>query len=130
MKSVYVESFTPDLNNLTMVWNENVQNNEMIQAFSDLRSALDIADTPQNVVIILNGHVHFPIADTTLQALPIHRHPMLKSWLVVGSRHSLAKVIADVLSKVSREEKVQWFKSKDDVEQYLRQHDKSYASVQ
>jgi len=127
MKSVYVENFTPDLNNLTMVWNETVQNDDMIQAFDYLQLVLDTADTPQDVVVVLNRHVNFPISSTILNALPVHKHPNLKSWLVVGGRHSLAQVIANVLSTMSKQDKVQWFKSKDEVEQYLLQQENLFV---
>lgn len=124
MKSVYIERCKDAPHCLTMIWNENVQASDVKEAFAQLKQELDAEDSAQNVIIRLNGRVNFPLNVTTINALAIHNHPNLKSWLVIGKDNPLARIIANVLSTMNNDKKILWFNSTENIHSYLMQQAK------
>ncbi len=87
---------------LRMLWQRDVDVEDVELAFQALSHHLDGADSPVHVVIDLQNCVRFPLLATIECAVrgPA-AHPQMGKWVVVGSSQ-LARVFARTLINVTR----------------------------
>ena len=118
MGTVYIEASPHSPNVCHMIWTAPVAHADIHDAFANLTEILEHADESISVVVFLKGSIQFPLKMTVQSALPCHKHPYFKAWLVVGKNDWLARMIGTVLSNYGKG-KIHWFESEAEVEQYL-----------
>lgn len=115
--TVRVEPIAPE-GTLKMTWERVIDARDIDPAFRAILRHAAERRAPFYVVVDIQADPRFPLMETMTHALRIQRLPELHGWLVVG-QNSMARQIAHFLTKVSRQEKIRWFATMDEVQAFL-----------
>jgi hypothetical protein len=103
---------------LLMSWELKAKKEDIKKAYHEISQALDEAKSPMYVVVDLRRNIQMPLKETVAGAfLGPYNHPKLAAWLVIGG-HRMARIVANSLSQMGREQRVEWFDS--EIEVYAR----------
>lgn len=116
-KSVHVEP-VEKYPALRMVWEHRVHSPDVKPAFETIVSELDAARRPVYVIVDLTRDPNFPLAETTMHAVPAYRHFRLAAWLVVGT-NKFAEYISKFLNTATGRSNVLWFDTEAEALAYV-----------
>jgi hypothetical protein len=106
-------------NALKMIWQRQVIEQDVREAFQVINTCLNEADGQMWVMVDLLSNPNFPLGATIQGALcGPYRNPKLREWLIIGS-NPLARVIARTLAGVTGKSNVRWFDTEADGLAYL-----------
>jgi hypothetical protein len=107
--TVYIKQVTPQV--LVMTWQHDVDRNDVVAAFNDLRIRLRETQAPLQIIVDITAKPKFPIQATVANAMHgVFGHRNLERWLVAGENTG-AKLIANSLEKFRRRDNIFWFKT-------------------
>lgn len=119
--TVSLKVLTPTI--VLLNWQHDVDKNDVVQAFDDLRAFLKEASQPVHVIVDIRSDPGFPLQTTIANAMnDVYGHENLAEWLVVGE-NQFAKLIASVLERFRRRGNIQWLDSIEEAYIYVGYHD-------
>jgi hypothetical protein len=106
---------------LLMTWELKATKEDIKRAYHEIMQALEQSKTPLYVVVDLRRNIQMPLKETVAGAFfGPYNHPKLGAWLVVGG-HQMARIVANSLSQMTREHRVEWFDSEIEVYSRLKE---------
>jgi hypothetical protein len=114
-------SLTPleDWPALLMQWQTHPESSDIRTAFQALLQELINSQKPLYLLIDLRQNVSMPLSETINNALlGAYAHPNLLACLVIAG-HGHARIMANIVIRISRQDKIFWFKDEVEAYQYL-----------
>jgi hypothetical protein len=105
---------------LMMKWEQKASKEDIKRAYRLISEALEAASSPIYIVVDLRNNIQMPLKETVSGAFfGPYNHPKLATWLVIGG-HQMARIVANSLNQMTREQRVEWFDTEADVYNRLK----------
>ncbi len=123
--TVTIEVLTNDPPTLLMQWQPQARGQDVHLAFETIQQHLEQSDQPMFVMVDLSQMITMPIPETVRGALNgPYRHDKLREWLVI-STNAAARVVEQMLARITRRYNVRWFRNRTEALAYLESCKKS-----
>jgi hypothetical protein len=106
---------------LIMKWHAYAKPEDIKRAYRVISDALDAASGHLYIIVDLRENKQMPLKETVSGALfGPYNHRNLAAWFVLGG-HQIARVVANSLAQVTRQHRVDWFDTEEDVYNRLKE---------
>lgn len=107
--------------NLLMTWPHQPDKEQIVKAFSSIRTFLEISHRRMYIVVDLSTNPQFNMSVTIQNAMKVHTHAHFGGWLVVGA-NARAHLIGQALTTMTQSQTIFWFDTVSEATVFLRQH--------
>ena len=101
-----------------MNWDAHPKKTDIDHAYRSIAEYLTTSEHSLFIVIDLRYNVSLPISDIVKSSLNYH-HPKFAAALIIGG-HQTARTIANILKRITRQDKIFWFKDENEVYSYIK----------
>lgn len=104
---------------MLMHWQAYPEVSDIRTASQALFSQLNKSSKPLYLMVDLRQNINMPLSETiNALLLGVYTHPNFMACLVIGG-HGKARIVANIVIRISRQDKIVWFNDEAEAYQYL-----------